>query len=242
MICLTSFHKDHWNVYASKFIKTWLNHWPIDSTLYLYHQECSVEDNRIVSIDLDNVSNFKKFKNTTETIIKTLTNNKEKNRYLKGLRWAHKVYAICDLIDKTDEPIIWLDADTYSIKNIPKKYDQLLLEGKDIAVHIETQNSMIHWETGLFVVGGSNADRKRLKDNIVTMYDSGDIWTKKKTWDGHMWPECCTHLKVNDLNKDIRSIRKGYFGNKNVRPYMVHLAGDRKFLKGQLNTRSGRIT
>jgi hypothetical protein len=241
MICITSFHKEHWNMYADKFIQTWIKYWPQDSKLYSYHQEFPIDNPRIVNVDLDNVNEFKKFKTTTEAIIKTITNNKEKNRYLKGLRWAHKVYAICDLISSTDEPIIWLDADTYSKKDIPLNYNRLLLENKDLAVHVETQNNMIHWETGLFVIGGSVADRKILKDNIMTLYSSGDIWKKKKTWDGHMWPECCEHMQLNDLNKDIRGLRKGYFGNKNVRPYMVHLAGDSKFTS-TVNNRSGRST
>lgn len=226
-------------MYANKFIQTWLTHWPASSKLYSYHQEFSIDDSRIINVDLDNVSKFKKFKESTEATIKTLSNNKEKNRYLKGLRWAHKVYAICDLLEQTDEPIIWLDADTYSKKDIPLNYDQILLEKKDLAVHVETQNNMIHWETGLFVIGGSSADRTILKNNIMSLYDSGDIWKQQKTWDGHMWPECCKHMQMNDLNKNIQSLRKGYFGNKNVQPYMVHLAGDGKFTNA-VNKRSGR--
>lgn len=241
MICLTSFHKDHWNVYASNFIKTWLQYWPSDSTLYLYHQECSVQNSRIINVDLDNINTFKKFKNTTENIIENISDNKLKNRYLKGLRWAHKVYAICDLLDNTNQPIIWLDADTYTIEHIPENYDQILLENKDLAVHIETQNNMIHWETGLFVIGGNSDDRKKLKDNITALYDSGDVWNMKKTWDGHLWPNCCNHMQMNDLNKTIGSTRRGYFGNKNVKPFMVHLAGDSKFVNSQLNPRSGRL-
>ena len=239
MICITSFHKEHWNMYANKFIQTWLKHWPTDSTLYSYHQELPIDSPRIINVDLDAVSKFKEFKDSTEAIINSLSNNKEKNRYLKGLRWAHKVYAICDLLDQTEQPIIWLDADTYSKKNIPLNYDQLLLEKKDLAVHVEMQNDMIHWETGLFVIGGSAADRITLKNNIMSLYDSGNIWKQRKTWDGHMWPECCNHMQLNDLNKDIRSTRKGYFGNKNVHPYMVHLAGDNKFTNA-VNKRSGR--
>jgi hypothetical protein len=228
-------------MYANKFIETWINFWPDNSILYLYHQEFPIDNSRIVSVDLDKVDSFKKFKDATENIIKTLPDTKEKNRYLKGLRWAHKVYAICDLLDKTDEPIIWLDADTYSKKSIPLNYDSLLLEGKDLAVHIETQNNMIHWETGLFVIGGSVADRNTLRDNIMSLYNSGNIWKKKKTWDGHIWPEYCNHMQLNDLNKNIKELKKGYFGNKNVRPYMVHLAGDSKFTNA-VNKRSGRST
>jgi hypothetical protein len=239
MICITSFHKEHWNMYANKFIQTWIEYWPDNSILYSYHQEFFIDNSRIVNVDLNKVDSFKKFKDTTENIIKTITDTKEKNRYLKGLRWAHKVYAICDLLDKTDEPIIWLDADTYSKKSIPLNYDSLLLKGKDLAVHVEIQNNMTHWETGLFVIGGSADNRITLKNNIMSLYDSGDIWKQKKTWDGHMWPECCKHMHINDLNKDIRSARKGYFGNKNVRPYMVHLAGDNKFTN-TVNKRSGR--
>jgi len=48
-------------------------------------------------------------------------------------------------------------------------------------------------------------------------------------------------MQLNDLNKGIQGLRKGYFGNKNVRPYMVHLAGDGKFTS-TVNNRSGRST
>lgn len=241
MICVTSFHKDHWDLYASNFINAWIKYWPVDARLYVYHQECPVNNERVSNINLDLQTNFANFKNTALSLVKNETNKKIKNKYLKGLRWSHKVYSICDLLLKTDEPIIWLDADTVTRKNIPANYDNLLLEGYDLAVHVETQNKMEHWESGLFVIAGTVNQRQELVDNILSIYDSGIIWDKPKTWDGHIWPECCSHMKLNDLNKDIKSNNKGYFQNKNVYPYMSHIAGDKKFTNVRFNKRSGRI-
>ena len=241
MICVTSFHKDHWDIYANRFIKAWAQHWPESAKLYLYHQKCKVDHDRIINIDLDSQVNFALFKNRTQELIDQETNKKTINKYLKGLRWSHKVYSICDLLDNTDEPIIWLDADTVTTKQIPQGYDQLLLQGYDLAVHIETQNKMVHWESGLFVIAGTPEQRQVLKHAMLDIYDNHLIWDKPKSWDGHLWPECATHMKCNDLNKDIKGSRKGYFQNKNVKPYMVHIAGDKKFT-GNINKRSGRLS
>jgi len=239
MICITSFHKDHWNVYANKFIESWTRCWPEDSTLYVYHQDCPVDHARIINIDLDKQENFLLFKNKTESLINLEQNKKTKNKYLKGLRWSHKVYAICDLILKTDEPVIWLDADTQTHKPIQKDIDKLLLAGYDLAVHVEIQNRMTHWETGLFVIAGTSEQRQQLVDNMLSIYDSGEVWNKPKTWDGHIWPECCTHMMCNDLNKDVKG--RGYFQSKHVKGILTHAAGDKKFTKNNINKRSGRF-
>jgi hypothetical protein len=252
MICITSFHKDHWTVYAKKFLETWKHYWPSTARLIIYGQDCKdlvdpYLDGRIIYIDLDQNPKVKEFEKHAQEKISAAT-GKSKNKFLKARRWSYKVFSIADAINNHNERILWLDSDTATFSKIPDNWFDVLLEGKDLAVHVEPnepKHGMLHWETGLFLIAGTQVQRQQIANNMLDIYESGNIFEREKTWDGLVWPEACTHMTLNDLNKDIPKNSSGKvigtFLNKNVRPYMKHFAGGNKFKRSGVNERSGRI-
>ena len=251
MHCITSFHKDHWNLYARKFLSSWKIHWPSNATLTIYGQECESlcaeyleDDDRITYIDVDSVENFSVFNKDAKIRIDDMEDKKRKGKFEKCLRWAHKVYAICDHIDQYNIPFVWLDADVVTLRKIPPgpKFFRRMIKKYDIAVAAEIQKGFEHWETGFFVVSGTVEQRSLIRTNMLSIYDSGDLYTRKNYWDGHIWPEACSHMSLHDLNIDMKGDAPGAFKNTFVRKYMIHAAGPRKFNKDEtLNPRSGRL-
>ena len=250
MICVTSFHRDHYDSYAKRFLTSWKMYWPQNSKLLIYQQEFdySDPDSRLEILNFDTcVEEFANFKKKTDQLIETAISEKERNRYVKGLRWSYKIFSLCNAMKNHEDPLIWLDADTETLKRIPQKWDIQLLNGRDCAVHQEPQKKhsaiskkdYIHWETGLFVVGGTQDQRKKMSDKILDLYNSGEIWNRPFIWDGYAWADACEGVMTCF---DLWESNPGHrpFGSKYVKKYMRHYAGKAKFLSYDLDSISGR--
>lgn len=254
MICITSFHKDHWDVYARRFLTSWKKYWPEDAKLIIYGQDCndlveSYLDHRIQYVDLNMNPKVIEFEKQVKIRLESVS-GKDRNKILKARRWSYKVFAVADAIEQHNERILWLDSDTVTLSKIPSDWFDILLDNHDIAVHVEPnmpKHGMTHWETGLLLLAGSQQQHKQIANTMLNIYESGNIFEREKTWDGLIWPEACSHMSVNDLNKDIPRNRStgrvpGCFLNKNVKSYMKHFAGGSKFKQTENNERSGRKT
>lgn len=251
MICVTSFHRDHYEVYARRFLESWKAYWPASSKLLVYQQDFDYKDpdKRLEIINFDSrVTEFFNFRDQTTRLIDSSVERKEKNRFVKGLRWSYKIYSLCNAMQYHQEPIIWLDADTETIRHIPEDWDLQLLNSHDCAVHWEPQekHSMIagedfvHWETGLFVVAGSQSQRTQMADSVRHLYDSGEIWNRPFIWDGYAWADACKDVMTCfDLWESKPGRRP--FGSKHVKHYMKHHSGNRKFKSQNLDPVSGRL-
>lgn len=251
MICVTSFHRDHYELYAKRFIDSWKTYWPNDSKLIIYQQEFDYRDpdNRIEVIDFDiQVSEFFNFRDNTKKLIENATEADEKNRYIKGLRWSYKIYSLCNAMKSCHDPIIWLDADTETLSKISNNWDTRLLNKHDCAVHWEPNQKhsaiagteYVHWETGLFVVAGTKSQRTQMIHNIINLYDSGEIWKRPFVWDGYAWADACRNIMTC---YDLWESKPGHrtFGSRHVGKYMRHHNGNRKFKSQNLDPISGRI-
>lgn len=259
MICITSFHNDHWNIYARKFIATWIKYWPKNCKLIVYHQEwdVNIDDPRIIKIDIDKeILDSVSFRERTLEKVKLLENSlpfdadrktirrmeRSKDGLLKAIRWSYKVYAICHALENYDDTIIWLDTDTDTITEIPENWDNILLKDYDCAVHVETQKDITHWETGLFVFKNDKEKRDILVKKMLKVYNKDEIWDLPSIWDGHIWPIMSDHIRCRDLN-DNTPWRPGMgtFCGPDVKGYMRHHAGKKKFRSFKhINSRSGR--
>jgi hypothetical protein len=258
MICLTSFHNDHWDIYARNFISSWIKYWPTNCKLIIYHQEwdTEIDDPRIIKIDIDKeIPDVVKFRERTLEKVKLLEDSlpvnadkkeikqmqRAKDKYLKGIRWSHKVYATCDALVKYDDTVIWLDSDTDTISPIPKNWDEILLRDYDCAVHIENQRDLTHWETGLFVLKNIKDKRELLVKKMLEVYNEDKLWDFPTIWDGHIWPVMCDHMQCRDLNKIPWKSGMGTFCGPDVKSRMRHHAGKKKFQSFKnINSRSGR--
>lgn len=124
---VTTFHEKGLITYGQRMINTFCTNWPKEVTLYIYPEKCVpqiTDKDRVVSIDLDTVSELTAFKNKWKNIPKAngdvsadpiRSKRKDSGKGFKwdAVRFAHKVYAIFDCAARTDADIlVWMDADT----------------------------------------------------------------------------------------------------------------------------------
>ncbi len=124
---VTTFHQQGYDQYGQRMIKTFLENWPKEVTLYVYTENCQVIENadNLVVKDLHSSSKaLVEFKEKWKNVPKAngdVSNDPVRSRRKdagKGFKWhavrfAHKVYAIFACAQEIDADILlWMDADT----------------------------------------------------------------------------------------------------------------------------------
>lgn len=122
---VTTFHKPGYDLYGKRMIQTFIQNWPKDITLYVYHQDVVPSESapNLVLRDLNQVPELIAFKNKWKDDPKARgwtndsTRRHDDKKKKEGFRWdairfSHKVYAIFDCVHNTDADILfWMDAD-----------------------------------------------------------------------------------------------------------------------------------
>jgi hypothetical protein len=118
--------------------------------------------------------------------------------------------------------------------DIPK-----LLVGNDLfAVHFENLSNGLHFETGLIVFNLTHPQTAWLRDILTTAYDSLDIYTMKKTWDGYWFAHLYQKYKLPVYN--LSEGRHGVFNHPLVFHALVHDVGSKKYTQAGYNEFTGR--
>lgn len=124
---VTTFHQSGYDQYGRRMIETFIQNWPKDVTLYVYAENCHVNESapNLIVKDLHQSSpDLVRFKETWKNVPKAngdVSTDPVRSRRKdagKGFKWhairfAHKVYAIFDCARIADADILlWMDADT----------------------------------------------------------------------------------------------------------------------------------
>jgi hypothetical protein len=122
----TTFNEKGYKKYGQRMIKSFLATWPKEVTLYVYAENCTVEetaDNLIVKNcerDLSDLVAFKERWKDTPKANGDVSNDPRRSQRKdsgKGFKWdavrfAHKVYAIFDCAKNCNtDVLLWMDAD-----------------------------------------------------------------------------------------------------------------------------------
>ena len=111
--------------------------------------------------------------------------------------------------------------------------------GEDLfAVHFENLISGLHFETGLIVFNLRHPQTVWLRDILTTAYNSLDIYTMKKTWDGYWFAHLYETYKLPVC--DLAKGRGGVFGNPLIHGALVHDVGSKKYTRAGYNEYTGR--
>ena len=144
---LTSYKPGTWNEYAKRAVESVLQHWPEDTQVAVYHESQSqdvFEHPRVEWLDVHNVQpellKFKKkYKDdpVANGEIDEIPNGVRrpipmapKGSFLwNAVRFANKVFCVTHALKNSSgyDYVIWLDADTYSFRPIPKEFFNNLL-------------------------------------------------------------------------------------------------------------------
>jgi hypothetical protein len=239
---VTTFSKDGYELYGHRMIETWLQYWPKDFKLQVYTEGYTLTetDSRLSSIDLESsCPDIVKFKNNSLKMLEqNPTEKRFKHKIFKTIKWCHKVYAMKHALSVNDDYLIFLDGDTYTTQLMSNTISKLLVGDDLFAVHFENLSNGLHFETGLIVFNLKHPQITWLRDILTTAYDSLNIYTMKKTWDGYWFAHLYKTYKlpVRNLAKE----RAGVFGNPLIHSALVHDVGSEKYTRAGYNEFTGR--
>jgi hypothetical protein len=257
---LTSYKPGTWNEYAKRAVESVLQHWPEDTQVAVYHESQSqdvFEHPRVEWLDVHNVQpellKFKKkYKDdpVANGEIDEIPNGVRrpipmapKGSFLwNAVRFANKVFCVTHALKNSSgyDYVIWLDADTYSFRPIPKEFFNNLLPNNCMLTYLGRENPNLkdggkYPECG-FV--GYNLNHPEIQ-NYTNDWEK--LYVSDKIFELIEWTDCSTlwylskkyqkerNVKVNDIGywKGVRGHH--VFINSELGLYMDHFKGNRKF-------------
>ena len=260
---ITSYKPGTWNDYAKRAVDSVLEHWPADTDVAVYH-EAQAQDifdhPRVQWLDVHEVQpallDFKN-KHKDDPIangeIEEIPNGVRRPGTMptKGsfqwnaVRFANKVFCVTHAVKSSPgyDYIIWLDADTYSFRPMPKDFLEQLLPGDTMLTYLGRQNPDLKDggkdpECGFVGYNLNHPEIQNYNNEWENMYVTDDVF--KLTLG---WTDCSTlwhlsklyqkekNVKVNDIGYMKRVKGHHVFINSELGLYMDHFKGNRKISK-----------
>jgi hypothetical protein len=260
---ITSYKPGTWNDYAKRAVDSVLQHWPADTDVAVYH-EAQAQDifdhPRVQWLDAHEVQpallDFKN-KHKDDPIangeIEEIPNGVRRPGPMptKGsfqwnaVRFANKVFCVTHAVKSSPgyDYIIWLDADTYSFRPMPKDFLEQLLPGDTMLTYLGRQNPDLKDggkdpECGFVGYNLNHPEIQNYNNEWENMYVTDAVF--KLTLG---WTDCSTlwhlsklyqkekNVKVNDIGYMKRVKGHHVFINSELGLYMDHFKGNRKISK-----------
>ena len=257
---ITSYKPGTWNEYAKRAVDSVLQHWPEDTTVAVYHESQSqdiFEHPRVEWFDVHEVQpELLKFKNKYKDdpiangeiqeipggIRRPGPLPKKGSFQWNAVRFANKVFCVTHSVKSSPgyDYIIWLDADTYSFRPMPKEFLEKLLLKNTMLTYLGRENPTLNDggkdpECGFVGYNLNHPEIQNYNNDWEKMYISDSIFKLKQGW-----TDCSTlwHLsKLYQKEKNVKVNDIGYwkgvkghhvFINSELGLYMDHFKGNRK--------------
>lgn len=215
--CVTTMSKDYYNGIGRVMIHTWLENFPNNYRLHLYLEDFTldIDDERIVIEDWGNVTDLYQIWSDT----RFSGNSRHQKFTLKALsQIAHW--------KKYSGKMLWLDADTFSIKSIPEDFFDKILEGYPLASWGQEQ-----FESGTVFINLDHIDFTDIKQIYESIYIGEMGLPEGEKWfDGELLGWACTKAGGKHLNlwkhctaKTSTPLNRSWIGN-----YMRHMKAKQK--------------
>ena len=252
---LTTFHKAGLDLYGQRFIDSFAKNVDKKIKLLVYAENCTPvnpDASQITIIDSKELEKLNQFKSRWGNVPKANGKcpfpEKRPRDHHKEFKWdavrfANKVYAVFDAVDRTDDTwTVWIDADTYV--HSPINYDQftqLLPKDKWITFVGRGKGSQTWPECGFYGLNNEHDTCKKFLKEFERMYQEADngIFKLDEWHDSYVFGKILNQLALidnnfHDYSKDIynKTAKTGGGGhpliNSVLGNYFDHMKGDRK--------------
>lgn len=244
---LTTFNDKGYSHYAKKMLQTFIANWPKAVDLYVYAEDCAVEEtaDNLHVIDLlatvPELAAFKqKWGNVPKAIGQVATGPITRKGKQQGIgfkwdavRFSHKIYSVChaagELAGKADW-LLWADADTIWHSPIteqelsdfcPDEYDLAFLGRKGK-----------YTECGLYAMNLNSIDCLMFLERFQWVYDNAEqgIFTMSEWHDSFVFDRVKEQFALKELDwaKGIITGEGHPLINSRWGLYADHLKGNRK--------------
>ena len=251
---VTTFPENRWDIYAKRMLQSHIDFWPDDVKITAYHegQTPDLIHPKIEYVNIeeanpelvkfktrhknDPVANgeIEEIKGGVRRLPEAGNNDKGKGSYLwDAVRFAHKTFAVDHAIKNIDvDYILWLDADTYTFRNIPKDFVTNLLPFDKVLIYLGrgekypecgwVSYNRRHYLINTFIETWTNLYKNDTLFKHLEWHDSYVFWHLTKEYRQQH------SAKVHDIgySKGVRGHH--VFVNSELGQYIDHFKGDRK--------------
>lgn len=238
---VTTFHKKGYDVYGRRCIESFLKYWPSDVSLLVYAEgvDVDIRDPRLTVINqTESVPRLHKFRelygdNPYANGADPKGSGETNNFRWDAIRFANKVFAVTEAIERVkgvSDQLIWLDADTVTHTQFPKKIiDNLAPRGNQLAAYL---NRKSYPECGWVGYNLRHPAIDKFAAEFEDIYLSGRFLEMKESHDSFVFWQI---VKEMERNREASfkylgsSMASGHiFINSVLGGYLDHLKGDRK--------------
>ena len=250
---ITSYKPGTFDTFTKRSIQSILDNWPNDIDIYIYHEAQTkdiFEHPRVKWIDLHKAQpelvKFKQ-KHKNDPVANGELQEIPRGVHREGsgpgaigkgsflfqaVRFANKVFCVTHSLKTLNDYdyVVWLDADTYTFRPIPKDILEKLLPQDTLVTYLSREG--VDPECGFVGYNLKHSHIKSFANDWEKMYVSNNVF--KLTWG---WTDCSTlrHL-INKLGKNAKvnnisqatSFKPHVFINSELGLYIDHFKGKRK--------------
>ena len=250
---ITSYKPGTWNQFAKRAVQSVLEHWPEDTSVTVYHETQTQDffkNPRLDWVDIHEAQpELVKFKNrynddpVANGEIDEIPNGVRRPGPMpaKGsfqwnaVRFANKVFCVTHALKNSVgyDYVVWLDADTYSFRQMPSSFLEKLLPVDTLLTYLGRGD--LDPECGFVGYNLKHTDIVKLVDEWEDLYINDKIF---KLTSG--WTDCSSLIylarhyqkhngvKVNDIGHASGVKGHHVFINSLLGLYMDHFKGKRK--------------
>jgi hypothetical protein len=264
---ITSYKPGTWNDYADRCVRSVLEHWPEGIAVNVYYEDREPDNSfhprkkyiNLHQVQPDLIAFKEKHKNdpVANGELKAIEggvrrpaefngSDKNKGSYLfDAVRFANKVFcvthAVRTSVEKDYDYIIWLDADTYTFRPMPRNFLESLLPTDSMLTYLGRENPVKN-DGGKYPECGFVGYNLRHPQIQNFVNDWEKIYTTDAVFDLIEWHDSYVFWHLSKLYRQQHSIKvndigywkgvKGHhvFINSELGLYMDHFKGKRKNL------------
>ena len=227
IVCITSMNESYYDKCGNNMISSYLNEWINQFPLYVYNEDFSIGDDKIIEMGWNLGQEYINFQNRH-------TNKKVKI-------FSKKAFSIIHAMENIDcDRLIWLDADTYIKKLIPIEFINELSPDDCLSTHFsvwhEKDGILYHsCETGFFILNKRHPKFTDFYNTYKNIYINDQIQDLRRFYDGEVYGKTVQILESKNINmKNLNTTRaKTPMPRSIIDPYISHYKAGLKYRVNQ---------
>ena len=236
IVFVTSWGPGGWELYAKKFIESFIRFAPPNALLHAYYHDDKVGPEAPYDPRIDYISLHDDPEHEEAQKHCAKHDGKMAGGYdfrFDAAKFNHKTFAIAHsyamLAQDTGHDgdwLVWMDADTYATGPVPEGFIESLLAKP---INTLMRKDQAYAETSFMAFHLQSKEAERIVNHVAFGYASGDYTTEKEWHDGWLysqefraWPE-----HVHDIAPNSRGLDA--FHQSPLAAFFTHLKGNKKF-------------
>jgi len=233
---------DGWKEYGEKFVKSFIDHYPVDAHLYMYIDfSPTIKHERVTYRKISDCYGLDDF----QTYIKNLGFSKGKaivsdthdqahspHIIWNASKFSFKVFSVehC-VINSTEDVVTWVDADTIAFQDIGVEFISSIIPPYCLLNYLGRSEK--YTECGYVSYNKQHPDCRKFVQDFADLFRTGAIFSMKEWHDSYIFDilRYVYEKFNNDINYNISFEVMEYdhvFINCSLGGYLDHLKGPRK--------------